>query len=89
MRSSFWALISLALACSAGAQAPAVVRVEIEYELLRDGSRMAEVVEQLEYGNGAYRMTETSRGRGVYSLLGRAKRTSAGALGDGGPRPRG
>ena len=88
MRSSFWPLISLAAACSAGAQAPPVVRVEIEYELLRDGSRMAEVVEELEYGNGGYRMTETSRGRGVYSLLGRAKRTSEGTLGDQGPRPR-
>lgn len=88
MRSSFWPLISLALACSAAAQAPAVVHVEIEYELLRDGSKMAEVVERLEYGNGAYRMTESWRGRGLYALLGRAKRSSEGALGEGGPRPR-
>lgn len=88
MRSSFWPLISLAAACSAGAQAPPVVHVDIEYDLLRDGSKMAEVVERLEYGNGAYRMTESWRGRGVYALLGRAKRSSEGSLGDGGPRPR-
>lgn len=88
MRNSSWALISLALACSAGAQAPPLVHVEIEYELLRDGSKMAEVVERLEYGNGAYRMTETWRPRGVYALLGRAKRTSEGSLGEDGPRPR-
>src|SRR5574339_592268 len=87
MRSSFWPLISLALACSAGAQAPPVVHVDIEYDLLRDGSKMAEVVERLEYGNGAYRMTDSWRGRGVYALLGRAKRSSEGSLGDGGPRP--
>jgi hypothetical protein len=87
MRSSFWLLISLPVALSALAQATPPARVEIEYDLKRNGSAMAEVVERLEHGNGAYRLTETWRGRGVYALLGRAKRTSAGILGAGGPRP--
>lgn len=88
MRNSFWLLISLPLAASAAAQSALPARVEIEYELQRNGSAMAEVVEQLEHGNGAYRLTETWKGRGVYALLGRAKRTSEGSMGADGPRPR-
>jgi hypothetical protein len=88
MRSSSWLLSSLlAVALEAGAQAAPPARVEIEYELTRNGRTMAEVVEQLEHGNGAYHLTETWRGRGVYALLGRAKRTSEGRLGADGPRP--
>lgn len=91
MRNSFWLLISLPLAASAAsaaAQSALPARVEIEYELQRNGSAMAEVVEKLEHGNGAYRLTETWKGRGIYALLGRAMRTSEGSLGADGPRPR-
>jgi hypothetical protein len=88
MRNSFWLLISLFAAPAALAQSAPPARVEIEYELQRNGSTMAEVVERLEHANGAYQMTETWRGRGVYSLLGRARRTSEGALDANGPRPR-
>jgi hypothetical protein len=88
MRSSSWLLISLLAALEAAAQ-PVLppARVEIEYELQRNGSTMAEVVEHLEHANGTYRMVETWKGRGVYALLGRAKRTSEGVLGPEGPRP--
>lgn len=88
MRSSFWLLISLPLAAAAVAQAAPPARVEIEYELTRNGRTVAEVVERLEHGNGTYQLTETWKGRGIYALLGRAKRTSAGAIGVDGPRPR-
>jgi hypothetical protein len=89
MRSSYWLLISLTLAAAAAlAQTAPLVRIEIEYELKRNGRTMAEVVERLEHGNGAYHLTETWRGRGMYSLLGRAKRTSEGRLDAQGPRPR-
>lgn len=87
MRRSFSLLISLPLALSAAAQTTPV-RVELEYDLLRNGKSMAEVVERLEYGNGTYLLTETWRGKGIYALLGRAKRTSEGHLGAEGPRPR-
>jgi Protein of unknown function (DUF3108) len=87
MRKLFWLLISLPLAASAFAQAIPPARVEIEYELKRNGSTMAEVVERLEHANGAYQLTETWKGKGVYALLGRAKRTSQGSLGADGPRP--
>lgn len=88
MRSLSWILISLCLALDARAQAAPPARVEIEYELKRNGSTMAEVVERLEHSNGAYVLTETWKGKGLYALLGRAKRTSAGSLGPDGPRPR-
>lgn len=88
MRSSFWPLISLPLALGAAAQTAPPARVEIHYELTRNGSTMAEVVERLEHGNGAYQLTETWKGRGIYRLLGRAMRESKGELAAGGPRPR-
>lgn len=88
MRSWFWLLISASFADPALAQAAPPARIEIEYELMRNGKAMAEVVERLEHGNGTYHLTETWRGKGMYALLGRAKRTSEGTLGAGGPRPR-
>lgn len=88
MRNSSWLLISLPLAFAELAQAAPPARVEIEYEVTRNGAAMAEVVERLEHGNGAYRLTETWKGRGMYSLLGAAKRTSEGTLDADGPRPR-
>jgi hypothetical protein len=88
MRKSYWLLTSLSFAAAALAQPVPSLRIEIEYELTRNGSTMAEVVERLEQSNGAYHLTETWRGRGVYSLLGRAKRTSEGFLDAKGPRPR-
>jgi Protein of unknown function (DUF3108) len=87
MRSSFWLLISLAVPLAALGQAAPTVRVEIEYDLKRNGKTVAEIVERLEHGNGAYQLTESWKGKGVYSLLGRAKRMSAGTFGADGPRP--
>jgi hypothetical protein len=87
MRNWFWLLISLSLGLPAAAQVVPPARVEIEYELKRNGRTMAEVVERLEHGNGAYSLTETWKGRGIYALLGRARRTSEGSIGADGPRP--
>jgi hypothetical protein len=87
MRSLSWLLISLCLALDVRAQAAPPARIEIEFELKRNGSTMAEVVERLEHGNGGYQLTETWKGKGIYALLGRAKRTSHGSLGADGPRP--
>jgi len=88
MRSLSWLLISLCLALDARAQATPPARIEIEFELKRNGKTMAEVVEVLEQRNGAYVLVETWKGKGVYALLGKAKRTSTGTLGAEGPRPR-
>jgi hypothetical protein len=87
MRNWFWLASSLLVATQAAAETPLPANVEIEYELMRNGSTMAEVVERLERGKGTYQLTETWKGRGIYALLGRAKRTSQGAFNAGGPRP--
>jgi hypothetical protein len=86
MRSSFWLLTSLLVASAVAQTAPA--RVEIEYALTRNGSKVAEIVERIEQGNGTYHLTETWKGRGMYAFLGRVKRTSEGSLDAAGPRPR-
>ena len=88
MRRAFWLLTSFLLAAGAQAQSPLPARVEIDYQLTRNGSTVAAITERLEQGNGAYRLTETWEGKGLFSLLGRAKRVSEGALGLDGPQPR-
>ena len=62
-------------------------RVDIAYEVLRDGSRVAEVAERFELGNGRYRIVETWRGLGFYALAGEIVRSSHGTLGPAGLRP--
>ena len=57
MRNWFWLASSLALAATAGAQGLLPARVEIEYELKRNGSTMAEVTDVLEQANGRYRLS--------------------------------
>jgi hypothetical protein len=84
MRSFLFLLTSLVLG-AAGAAPPA--RVEIAFEVSRDGSRVAEVVDRFEHGDGRYRVVETWRGRGLYSLAGEIVRSSRGNVGPGGLRP--
>ena len=83
MRRWLWLLISVA----GLAQAAPPARIEIAYEVSRDGSVMADVVEVLEHGGGRYQITETSKGRGIYALAGRFRRSSRGTLDASGVRP--
>ena len=76
MRNWLWLLISVAGV--AAAEPPA--RIEITFVASRNGSAMAEIVERLEYSNGNYTLTETWKGRGIYSLLGSARRVSQGTI---------
>ena len=80
-----WLFLLLSAALLAHGAPPA--RVEIEYELRRNGSAIAEVLERLEHGNGSYQLTETWKGKGLYRLLGRAKRSSRGVVAADGLRP--
>jgi hypothetical protein len=80
-----WLFLPLSAALLAHAAPPA--QVEIEYELRRNGSPIAEVHERLEHGNGSYQLTETWRGKGFYRLLGKAKRFSRGSVTAKGLRP--
>jgi hypothetical protein len=80
-----WLLLLTSFAGLAQAAPPA--RIEVAYEMSRDGSVLADVVEVLEHGGGRYQITETSKGRGVYALLGGMKRTSQGVIDSAAVRP--
>ncbi|HEX7052434.1 MAG TPA: DUF3108 domain-containing protein [Burkholderiales bacterium] len=82
----FLLLLSLA---APGAQAEPPPRIEVTYELQRNGSAIADVTERLEYdkASGSYQLTETWEGRGLYALLGSARRVSRGTIVDGVLRP--
>lgn len=84
MRSSIFLVASLVV--SAASAAPPA-RVEIAYDVLRDGGRIAEVVMRFEHEGGRYRVLETWKGRGVYSLAGGIVRSSHGTVGPAGLRP--
>ena len=84
MRNWSWLLLSAAFAVHA--EPPP--RLEITFALTRNGSAMADVTERLEYAKGNYRLTETWKGRGVYALLGSARRVSEGTIAEGTLRPR-
>lgn len=73
-----WLLLLASAAGLAHGQPPA--RVEIAYELTRNGSPLAEIVERLEQSAGSYQLTETWKGRGLFALLGSARRVSQGRV---------
>ena len=83
MRSLCFLLIS-AVALGAHA-APAALQgtFEIQFDISCEGTELAEVVERLDLSPGSYQMTETSKGKGIYALLGTAKRISRGAIVNG------
>src|SRR6185436_3069057 len=84
MRSSLCLLLS-AVALTAGAE-PAPI--EISYEMTRNGSPMADIVERLERSGERYQLIETWKGRGLFALLGSARRSSQGVIGSGALKPR-
>lgn len=77
--------IVLSVALSAHAAPPQ--RVEIVYEVTRNGTPFAEVTERLEHDRKQYRLEETWKGKGVLALRGEAKRMSRGAIAADGLRP--
>ena len=89
MRNSFFPIAISLAACGLAAAAVAAPppRVEIGYESARYGSVVAEVDERLEHDGRSYRLSETWRGKGIYSLRGEATRSSQGAVAADGLRP--
>ena len=77
--------IVLSLASVAAAAPPQ--RVEIGYEIVRDGTVLAEVNQRLEHDGRSYRLAETWKGKGIYALGGEAVRSSRGAVVADGLRP--
>jgi len=87
MRSTFWLLTSVALAAAASASAAPPARVEITYEVSRNGMLLGEVTHRLEHDGRAYLITETWKGRGLLALRGSATRVSRGVIAADGLRP--
>lgn len=89
MRNSLSFLIGLSLSAgiAAGAAAAPAKKVEIAYELSRNGTAIAETIERLEHDGRVYRISSETRGKGLFALRGDATRTSRGAIGPGGLRP--
>lgn len=83
MRNWLYLLISAASLAQAGPPA----RIEIAYEMTRNGSAIAETLEQLEHSAGRYQLVETWTGKGLLALLGTIKRTSRGEITADGSRP--
>lgn len=83
MRNWLFLLISAAALAQAGPPA----RIEIAYEMTRNGMAMAETMEQLEHSAGRYQLVETWSGKGLFALMGTIKRTSRGEITADGSRP--
>ncbi|HUQ26673.1 MAG TPA: DUF3108 domain-containing protein [Burkholderiales bacterium] len=73
-------LTSLAALPVAAAPGPLQGNFEIHFDVSCEGTDLAEVVERLQIAGTDYQMTETSKGKGLYALLGTAKRTSRGTI---------
>jgi hypothetical protein len=86
MRNWCWLLISAASWAGAAWPVPPE-RVEIAYDITRNGTLIAEAFYVLEHDRRTYRITETSKGRGVLALLGTTRRTSRGTVSADGLRP--
>lgn len=89
MRSSSSRLTSLlaGVIVAGAAMAAPPERLAITYEVAREGTPVAEIVDRFERLDGRYRVVETWKGRGLYSLAGQIVRSSYGTLGPAGPRP--
>lgn len=82
------AVLSFAAGFTAAALAAPPQRVEISYEVNRNGLTLAEVTHRLEHDGRVYKLTENWKGRGFLALKGDATRTSEGVVAADGLRPR-
>lgn len=88
MRSFFFPIaVSFAALAPALSSAAPPQRIEIAYELTRNGSAVAEVTDRLEHDGRSYRLSETWKGKGVFGLRGEAVGSSQGAIVADGLRP--
>lgn len=79
--------LSAAVLASAVAWAAPANRVEIAYDLSRNGMPIAELVELLEHDGKTYRLNAHMKGKGVFALRGDATRTSRGSIAADGLHP--
>jgi hypothetical protein len=86
MRNWFIPIAISAWFCASAYAAPPT-KVEIDYDVLRNGSAMAEVVDRFQHDGKTYRVVEEWRGKGLFALLGGITRTTSGTIGSGALRP--
>lgn len=79
--------LPIALSAVLSAHAAPPRRAEIAYEVMRNGSTVAEVTWRLEHDGRQYRLEESWKGKGAYALRGEAKRWSRGVIADDGLHP--
>src|SRR5882672_8483249 len=79
-------LAALAL-WAATAQGAPPQRITLSYEMVRNGSVLADVVETLEHDGKTYSIISETKGRGILSFFGTLKRTSRGRITAEGLRP--
>jgi hypothetical protein len=84
---SLLAAISAAASVAPVARAAPPAHVEIAYEVLHNGSPIAQIVSRLKHDDKTYEVSETWRGRGIFYLLGEARRSSRGEVTAEGLRP--
>lgn len=87
MRTSILFLTSLSLALPGAVAAAPAQRVEVAYELTRNGTAIAELTERLEHDGKSYRLAAQMKGKGVFALRGDATRSSRGTIAADGLRP--
>lgn len=78
--------ITLSLVSAAVAAAPPQ-HVEIDYELERNGSVLANISQRLDHDGRTYKLSEIWKGKGLLSLKGEVNRTSQGSVAADGLRP--
>lgn len=90
MRNWSWLLTSVAAAAAAAAtvaKAAPPESVGLTFDVLRNGSSVAQVAHRLQHDGRSYEVTETWSGKGLYALLGTARRTSRGVVAKDGLQP--
>jgi hypothetical protein len=80
-------LVPIGLSAALAVQAAPPQRVEIVYDLARNGTSLAEVTERLEHDRHEYKVEESWKGKGIFALRGDARRMSRGAIAKDGLRP--
>jgi len=79
-------LAALAL-WAVAAQASPPERITLNYQMIRNGAVLGEVVETLEHDGRNYTITSEVKGRGILAIFGSLKRTSRGRITPQGLRP--
>lgn len=73
--------------CSVAAHASPPERITLNYQMVRNGSVLGEVVETLEHDGRNYTITSETKGRGILAIFGTLRRTSRGHITPRGLRP--